>query len=124
MSLLNRAPGSRDMNSRMRCVTAAALLLGAAACTSSAQSPQSGRKLSIPEAEAGLAKMFSDASGKAAFSCTEGNGRHEFICQGKYVPVARGERIVAHRIGVSVSHYFEGEPVFAIAVLRDGSKPE
>ena len=81
----------------------------------------SGPKLSIPAAEAGLAKMFSDTSGKATFSCTDGGRRYDFICQGRYVPVNRNESVVAHRIGVSVSHYFEGEPVFAISVLRDGA---
>lgn len=90
------------------------------ACMSSAQSPRT-RSLPIPKAEAALAKMFTDTSGKAEFSCTDGGDRYEFICQGRYVPIDRSERIVAHRIGASVSHYFEGEPVFAITVLRDGS---
>ena len=105
-------------------VTAAAfvsvLMAFVPACTSSAQSPRT-RSLSIPKAEAALAKMFSDTSGKAEFSCTDGGDRYEFICQGRYVPIDRSERVVAHRIGASVSHYFEGEPVFAISVLRDGS---
>jgi hypothetical protein len=96
-----------------------------AACTSRGSSNTSGgspqKKLSIPQAEAGLAKMFSDDSGKATFSCTDGGGRYDFICQGRYVPVSSSESVVAHRIGASVSHYFEGEPVFAIAVLRDGT---
>ena len=90
------------------------------ACTSSARSPRT-RTLSIPKAEAALAKMFTDTSGKAEFSCTDGGDRYEFICQGRYVPIDRSEGIVAHRIGASVSHYFEGEPVFAITVLREGS---
>jgi hypothetical protein len=90
------------------------------ACTGSAQSRPT-RSLSIPKAEAALAKMFSDTSGKAEFSCTDGGDTYEFICQGRYVPIDRRERVVAHRIGASVSHYFEGEPVFAISVLRDAS---
>ena len=88
------------------------------ACTGSAQT-QRTRSLSIPKAEAALAKMFSDTSGRAEFTCTDGGDRYEFICQGRYTPIDRSERIVAHRIGASVSHYFEGEPVFAISVLRD-----
>ena len=98
----------------------------AGACTTSASSNPSGaeakKKLTIPEAEEGLAKMFTDDEGKATFSCTEGTGKHEFICHGRYVPVDPSDGVVEHRIGVSVSHYFEGKPVFAIAVLRDGAK--
>jgi hypothetical protein len=93
-----------------------------AACVSSASSDAgaaSKKKLSIREAEAGLSKMFTDGSGKADFSCADGGGRYEFICKGRYVPVDRNEGVVAHRIGASVSHYYEGEPVFAITVLRE-----
>ena len=54
-----------------------------------------------------------------SFSCRDGDSRHQFICQGRYVPVDPNDGVVAHRIGVSVSHYYEGKPVFAISVLRD-----
>ncbi len=90
-----------------------------AACASSASS---GTKPSTPATEAALSKMFSDSLGKAEFSCRDGGSRYDFICQGRYVPFDRTEGVVAHRIGVSVSHYFEGEPVFAISVLRDDTE--
>ncbi len=99
------------------------MLTVAAGCASSAASDartdSSEKKLSVPEAEAGLSRMFSDSSGNATFSCGVGSGRHEFICQGRYVPINPSEPVIAHRIGVSVSHYEEGKPVFAIVVLRD-----
>jgi len=104
----------------IHCLTPFLVMAFVPACTGSAQS-QRTRSLSIPQAEAALAKMFSDTSGKAEFTCADGGDRYEFICQGRYVPIDRSERVVAHRIGASVSHYFEGEPVFAISILREGS---
>lgn len=108
----------RDQVPAATYVVMAVALAFLAAC---ARRAPSEKKLSIPAAEAALSKMFSDTSGKAAFSCSDGGGRYDFICQGRYVPVDRSEGVVAHRIGVSVSHYYEGEPVFAISVLRDGT---
>jgi hypothetical protein len=37
------------------------------------------------------------------------------------VPIDRTLPVFTQRIGASLSHYFEGEPVFAIVVLRDGA---
>jgi hypothetical protein len=80
------------------------------------------KKLSIPDAEAALARMFSDTEGKANFACSDGgNTRYEFICNGRYTPIDPSDGVVAHKIGVSVSHYEEGKPVFAIQVIRDGT---
>ena len=111
---------------RVMClVMAVTVPFTAAACANRGSADAKGKSshntLSIPQAEAALAKMFSDDSGKANFSCADGGGRYDFICQGRYVPVDRSEGVVAHRIGASVSHYYEGEPVFAISVLRDGT---
>jgi hypothetical protein len=101
------------------CVAIAAMFAFIAACGRSASPEKNEKKLSIPEAEAGLSKMFSDTSGKAEFSCSDGGDRYDVICQGRYLPVDRNEPVIAHRIGASVSHYYEGKPVFAISVLRD-----
>lgn len=95
------------------------MLALAAACA--ADVVERGPKLSAKETEDAMAKMFSDTSGTARFSCAPGDGRHEYICQGRYVPIDRTQPAFAQRIGVSVSHYFEGKPEFAIAVLRDGA---
>jgi hypothetical protein len=63
--------------------------------------------------------MFSDSSGKAEFTCSAGGIRYDYICDGRYVPFDRTQRVIAHRIGANLSHYFEGEPVFAISVIKD-----
>ena len=75
-------------------------------------------KLSITETEAGLARMFTDAAGEAAFACRAGNGRDDYVCDGIYTPFDRSQPRVKQRIGASLSHYYEGKPVFAIRVLR------
>ena len=74
--------------------------------------------LSSAETEAGLAKMFTDEGGKASFTCLAGDDRNEYICEGSYVPFDRSQPTVKQRLGVSVSHYEEGKPVFAIRVVR------
>lgn len=101
------------------CVAMAVVLPFITACANRAASEEK-KTLSIPDAEAALSKMFSDTSGNATFSCADGGGRYDFICQGRYVPVDQSDGVVAHRIGASISHYHEGKPVFAITVLRDG----
>ena len=80
------------------------------------------KKPTVKEAEAVFVKMFSDASGKAAFTCTAGGGRYDYICDGRYVPSDRAGRVIAQRIGANLSHYFEGEPVFAITVIKDAAR--
>jgi hypothetical protein len=75
-------------------------------------------KLSVTETEAGLTKMFTDAAGKAAFKCRPASGRDDYICDGIYSPFDQSQPLVKQRIGASLSHYHEGEPVFAIRVLR------
>lgn len=129
-SLLSRSTMRHSTATMGRRVVSTAIggmiAIALAACTTSASSaPNSAAtapKLSIPEAEAGLAKMFTDDEGKATFSCTDGGTRYAFICYGRYVSNDPSDGVVEHRIGVNVSHYFEGKPVFAIQVLRDGAK--
>jgi hypothetical protein len=97
---------------------AAISLVLATACTSRANSDKP--TLSSAETEAELAKMFTDAGGKASFTCLAGDERNQYICDGNYVPFDRNQPTVKQRLGVSVSHYEEGKPVFAIRVVRNG----
>ena len=96
---------------------AAISLVFATACTASADSNK--RTLSIAETESGLAKMFTDAGGTASFTCLAGDERNQFLCDGQYVPFDRSQPTVKQRLGVSLSHYQEGAPVFAIRVIRN-----
>lgn len=80
------------------------------------------KKPTVKEAEAAFGKMFSDSSGKAEFTCSAGGIRYDYICDGRYLPFDRTQRVIAHRIGANLSHYFEGEPVFAISVIKNPAR--
>jgi hypothetical protein len=91
----------------------------AAACVTRADADKPA--LSKADTEAGLARMFTDAGGQASFTCGDGDERSQYICDGNYVPFDRSEATVKQRFGVSLSHYEDGKPVFAIRAVR--SKP-
>jgi len=100
---------------------AAISLAFATACVATAKSDKP--TMSVADTEAGLAKMFTDAGGTASFTCHDGDERSQYICDGVYVPVDRREPTVKQRFGVSLSHYEDGKPVFAIRTVR-GSTSE
>lgn len=109
------------MGSGIGRLVTAVFLISTTSCAQDAANPAT-RKPSVKEAEAELVKMFSDSVGKAEFNCIAGGSRYDYICDGRYVPFDRTDRVVAHRIGANLSHYFEDKPVFAISVIRDSAK--
>jgi hypothetical protein len=100
-----------------RCIwaPAALALFASAGCTQK-------EKLTLAEVERLLHESSSHRFVVAHFTCEEGEGDFEYICQARFEPTALSkDKPSRQRVGVRIGGYYKDRPLLVQSALPDGN---